>query len=60
MNNDELRKKRNEELLERMKDPNDALKTGGSTLELFFPKRKIIKKDQKEIVRVWNGKTDSN
>lgn len=53
-NAEELRKKRNKELLERMNDPNDPLTNGVSKQDLLFPIRPIIKKDKKEIDRVFD------
>jgi hypothetical protein len=53
-NAEELRKKRNKELLERMDDPNDPLTNGVSKQDILFPIRLVIKKDKKEIDRVLN------
>lgn len=52
---EELRKKRNRELLERMNDPNDDLTNGISKQDILFPIRPVIKKDKKEVDRVLNG-----
>lgn len=54
-NAEELRKKRNKELLERMKDPNDNLTNGVTKQNILFPIRPVIKKDKKEIDRVLNN-----
>ena len=51
-NAEELRKKRNKELLERMDDPNDPLTNGVSKQDILFPIRPVIKKDKKDIDRV--------
>lgn len=59
MNKAELnRHKRNQELLERMKDPNDSL-TQFRKEESFYPIRPTIKKDEKAIKEIYGQKTDS-
>lgn len=52
---EELRKRRNKELLERMDDPNDNLTNGVSKQDILFPVRPVIKKDKKEINRALNN-----
>jgi len=51
------RYKRNQELLERMKNPNDPL-TQFRKEESFFPKRLLIKKDEKHIKEIY-GKEEN-
>lgn len=50
------RHKRNQELLERMKDPNDTL-TQFRKEESFYPKRPTIKKDAKAIKEIYGQET---
>jgi hypothetical protein len=53
MNSKELRKKRNQELLDRMKNPEDSLTNGLKQEDIFFPIRKKIEKDKKELKRIF-------
>lgn len=51
--NKEQRKIHNEKLLERIKDKDDNLTDQIPMQQRFFPPRPIIKKDQKEIDKIF-------
>ena len=46
---------RNKQLLERMNNPEDDLTNGTTQEDMFFPMRKIIKKDEKIISKLFRG-----
>ena len=58
MNSDELRKKRNKELLDRMKDPEDSLTNGITKQDMLYPPRPVIKKDKEKVRQLFGEKNE--
>ena len=56
---EEIRKEKNKELLERMDDPNDSLTNGLTKENILFPKRSVIKKDKKIVAELFGENNDS-
>ena len=56
---DKVRKESNDELLERMKDPDDSL-TRCKPSDTWFPKRGKIEKDEEEIKRLYNDNDEQD
>lgn len=56
---EEIRKEKNKEILERMKNPEDNLTNGLTQEEMFFPKRPVIKKDKQKIKQIFGEKSET-